>query len=174
MFFHLHGFSRYNHIMANYKRIYADGYSYFITVTTHRRNPILIDTIDLLRESFRASKNVFDYRIDAIVIMPDHFHMIITPHESAIYPKIIGYIKAYFSKHCDPKYYADAHQSNSRSRSRYKPVWQKRYFEHTIRNEKDWNEKITYMQNNPVKHGLVASINDWPYSSFFTKKSSSA
>ena len=75
--------------MANYKRIFMDGYSYFITVITHERNPILIENIDLLRESFSVSKIKYRYRIDAIVIMPDHFHMIITPQNAEEYPHII-------------------------------------------------------------------------------------
>lgn len=152
--------------MANYKRIFADGYSYFITITTHRRNPILIENIELLRESFRQSKRKFNYKIDAIVIMPDHLHMVITPAICMQYPKIIGYIKAYFSRHCNEKYYIEQIQSYSRYVKRHKAVWQKRYYEHTIRDEKDMLEKITYMQNNPVKHGLVDNIKDWQYSSF--------
>ena len=152
--------------MAKYKRIFADGYSYFITITTHRRNPILIENIELLRESFRESKKKFNYNIDAIVIMPDHLHMVITPANCMEYPKIIGYIKAYFSRHCDEKYYIEHTQSYSRYVNRHKAVWQKRYYEHTIRGEKDMLEKITYMQKNPVKHGLVDNIRDWEYSSF--------
>jgi len=152
--------------MANYKRIYASGYSYYITIVTHRRNPILLENLELLRASFKASKQIFDYEIDAIVIMPDHLHMIITPAISDQYPKIIGYIKAYFSKHCDPKYFANQSQSHSRDKRRHKPIWQKRFFEHTIRNEKDWQEKIVYMQNNPVKHGWAEDVRGWEYSSF--------
>jgi len=152
--------------MANYRRIFEDGYSYYITMVTHRRKPILVENIALLRESFRQSKKVFDYRIDEIIVLPDHVHMIITPAVSVEYPKIIGYIKAYFSRHCDEKYFAEETQSFSRYQRRHKPIWQKRYYEHTIRNEKDMREKINYMQNNPVKHGLAETIEDWKYSSF--------
>jgi len=114
--------------MAKYKRIFADGYSYFITMTTHRRHPILIENIELLRESFRQSKRKFNYKIDAIVIMPDHLHMVITPDICREYPKIIGYIKAYFSRHCDERYYREQTQSYSRYAKRHKAVWQKRYY----------------------------------------------
>jgi len=92
--------------------------------------------------------------------------MVITPAICMEYPKIIGYIKAYFSRHCHERYYSEQIQSYSRYVKRYKAVWQKRYYEHTIRDEKDMLKKITYMQNNPVKHGLVDNIKDWPYSSF--------
>jgi len=152
--------------MANYKRIFMDGYSYYITMVTHERNPILIENIDLLRESFRISKTVYRYRIDAIVVMPDHVHMIITPRNVEEYPHIIRTVKQYFSKHCPQSYYKHLYQSWSRNKKGYLPVWQKRYYEHTIRNEKDMFEKIQYMYHNPVKHGYVDEPNQWRYSSF--------
>ncbi len=151
--------------MPNYRRIFEDGYSYYLTIVTHRRNPILIDNITLLRQSFVQSKKRFDYRIDAIVILPEHIHMVITPKKATDYPKIVGAIKAYFSR-----YYAgqdkDEEQSISRYKKRHKAVWQKKYYEHTIRDEKDWHETMTYMKHNPVKHGLVDDVNNWMYSSF--------
>ena len=152
--------------MANYRRIFLDGYSYYLTVVTHQRNPILIENIELLRESFWASRTRYDYTIDAIVILPDHFHMIITPKFAKEYPSIIKTIKQHFSKHCDPEFYADTEQSASRTKEGYRPVWQKKYYEHTIRNEKDLQEKLQYMYHNPVKHGWVEKCDEWRYSSF--------
>jgi putative transposase len=152
--------------MSNYKRIFMDGYSYFITVVTHERNPILIKNIDLLRESFLVSKQKYLYNIDAIVILPDHFHMIITPKHADEYPHIIRTIKQHFSKHCLAVDYAHLSQSSSREKKGYSLIWQKRFYEHTIRNEKDLIEKMQYIQNNPVKHGYIAEVNRWEYSSF--------
>jgi len=152
--------------MANYRRIFLDGYSYYLTIVTHRRNPILIDNIQLLRQAFAHSKEKFEYHIDAIVILPDHFHMIITPRYAADYPAIISAIKRYFSKHCDPKYYDHLKQSASRQSRGMKPIWQKRFYEHTIRNEKDWHEKLQYIRNNPVKHLYVDKPSQWQYGSF--------
>ncbi len=152
--------------MANYRRVFADGYSYFLTVVTHQRNPILIDNIALLRESFTASKARYDFKIDAIVVLPDHFHVVITPKISTEYPGIIRSIKYHFSKNCRPKYYEHLNQSASRAKRGNKPVWQKRYFEHTIRNEKDWTMTMEYMYHNPVKHGYAVSVREWAYSSF--------
>jgi len=151
--------------MPNYRRIFEDGYSYYLTIVTHRRNPILIDNITLLRQSFAQSKKRFDYRIDAIVILPEHIHMVITPKKATDYPKIVGAIKAYFSRYypCQDR---EVEQSNSRYKKRHKAVWQKKYYEHTIRNEKDWHETMMYMKHNPVKHGLVDDVNNWEYSSF--------
>ncbi|ADV45883.1 REP-associated tyrosine transposase [Nitratifractor salsuginis] len=127
--------------MANYRRVFLDGYSYYLTIVTYRRNPILIDNLSLLRCAFAYSKECFDYRIDAIVILPDHFHMIITSKRADEYPAIISTIKRYFSQYCDPKHYVHMAQSASRYRRRLKPIWQKRFFEHTIRNEKDFLKK---------------------------------
>ncbi|MBN2826306.1 MAG: transposase [Campylobacterales bacterium] len=150
--------------MANYKRVFLDGYSYFITIVTHLRQPILIEQIELLRESFKESKRYFHYRIDAIVILPDHLHMIITPQNANEYPNIIKAIKYNFTK----RYKSDNSipQSSSRLKDRMQPIWQKRYYEHTIRDEQDWNEKMEYIKDNPIKHGLVDIWHDWEYSSF--------
>jgi putative transposase len=155
--------------MPNYRRIFEDGYSYYLTIVTHRRNPILIDNITLLRQSFVQSKKRFSYRIDAIVILPDHIHMVITPKKSTDYPKIIGAIKACFSRYYEGED-KNVEQSNSRYKKRYKAVWQKKYYEHTIRNEKDWYETMKYIKHNPTKHGLVDDINNWEYSSFFERR----
>ena len=67
--------------MADYKRLFLDGYSYYLTIVTHKRMPLLIEHIEALRESFRESKQHYSYTINAIVILPDHLHMIITPDD---------------------------------------------------------------------------------------------
>ena len=124
--------------MSNYKRIFLNGYSYYLTIVTHQRNPILLENIGLLRESFRVSKRKYSYTINDIMILPDHIHMIITPEISTQYPQIIRAIKYHFSKHLDERYYVHLKQSSSRTKRGSKPIWQKRYYEHTIRNEKDY------------------------------------
>ena len=155
-----------------YKRLFLEGYDYFITVVTYDRNPILTDNIPLLRESFKYAKGKFDFNIDAIVILPDHFHMIIKPDIPEEYPKIIGVIKSHFSKNCDPEFYSHLMQTQSRVNQNYKPVWQKRFYEHTIRDEKDYKTRLDYIHFNPVKHKYVCAANLWEYSSFkkFVKK----
>jgi putative transposase len=153
--------------MANYKRIFLDGYRYYITIVTYERNPILLANIALLRESFRYAKSLFEFDINEIVIMPDHLHMIIDVKIAREYPKIISIFKRYFSKHCDPKYYQHVKQSKSREVAGYKPLWQKRFYEHTIRDEKDYLEKVEYIRSNPVKHGYVENIHDWKFGSLY-------
>ena len=150
--------------MAQYKRIFLAGYSYYFTIVTYKRNPILIENIELLRDSFRESKQYFKYSIDAIVVLPDHIHMIITPQVAEEYPRIIKSIKYYFSKHY--KFEDEIGQSVSRYKRKYKPIWQKRFYEHTIRDEKDYFRCIEYIKNNPIKHNYVEDTKEWKYSSF--------
>ena len=149
--------------MAQYKRIFLEGHSYYLTIVTHGRNPILVDNIELLRESFRESKRYFKYTIDAIVVLPDHIHMIITPQIAEDYSRIVKSIKYHFSKQC--KLEEELEQSASRYRRKYRPIWQKRFYEHTIRDEKDYQIKLQYIYNNPVKHGLTDNIYNWKYGS---------
>jgi len=92
--------------------------------------------------------------------------MIITPQKAEDYPHIVRTIKTYFSRHLDPKQYQHLFQSQSQIDNRYKPVWQRRYYEHTIRDEKDFNRRMDYIHYNPVKHGYVKRANDWSFSSF--------
>ena len=147
--------------MSNYKRLFLEGHSYYLTIVTHNRNPILIDNIEALRESFCESKMYYRYSIDAIVILPDHLHMIITPKQANDYPKIIRAIKYNFST----KVMLEVEQSMARHKKGMNPVWQKRYYEHTIRDEKDYLRCLEYIQNNPVKHKLVKNSKEWKYKS---------
>jgi len=157
----------YDDIM-NYRRIYADGYSYFLTMVTHGRKPLLVDNIELLRYVFKLSKKKYAYRIDAIVVLPDHLHMIITPKISTEYSQIISSIKRSFVYGLDAqiKEEAKAEISASKYRRSHAGIWQERFYEHTIRDEKDWLEKMEYIHYNPLKHKLVEDIKDWKYTSF--------
>jgi len=154
--------------MSNYKRIYLQNHSYYLTVVTQNRRPILIDNIELLRDSFRRSKKRYDYAIDAIVILPDHIHMIITPKNPKDYSKIIALIKRSFTYGLDMKTKEESkiNLSASSYRRNLSGVWQKRFYEHTIRDEKDYVKILDYIKINPIKHGLVDNIDDWKYSSF--------
>jgi putative transposase len=157
-----------------YRRIFLDGYSYFITLVTYRRTPLLIKNIDLLRQAFRLSKEKYNYSIDAIVVLPDHLHMILTPEKAAEYPKIITHIKRSFVYALDlqTKTIAKIKVTTSKYNRKHSGIWQDRYYEHTIRNEKDYGIKLDYIHYNPVKHGLAEYAAEWRYSSFekFVKK----
>jgi putative transposase len=154
--------------MSNYKRLYLQNYSYYLTVVTQNRQPILINNIELLRDSFRRSKRKYNYEINAIVILPDHIHMILTPKNPKDYSKIIAHIKRSFSYGLDrqTKENSKFNLSASSYRRNLSGIWQKRFYEHTIRDEDDYNKIINYIYTNPIKHGLVQNIKDWKYSSF--------
>ena len=154
-----------------YKRIFADGYSYYLTIVTHGRKAILIDNIDLLRYVFKLSKQKYDYRIDAIVILPDHIHMVITPKIAKEYSKIVSYIKKGFVYGLNKQLKEEAKSeiSHAKYHRGHAGIWQERFYEHTIRDEKDWLEIMKYIKNNPVKHNYVEDIKDWKYSSFYRK-----
>jgi len=149
-----------------YKRMFINDYCYYFAIVTYNRNKILIDNIELLRKSFRFAQGKFHFKIDAIVVLPDHLHMLLSFDDVSDYPKIISTIKRYFTQHCSCAYYEKNLQSQSRTSQRYKPVWQKRFYEHAIKNQKDYNNTLAYMQNNPVKHAYVETSSQWKYLSF--------
>jgi len=154
--------------MSNYRRVFQDGHSYFITIVTYRRQPILIEEIELLRKSFGLSKKRYTYTIDGIIVLPDHLHMIITPKNANEYPKIISHIKRSFVYGLNKEFKESAKLMLSRSPydRKLSGIWQKRFYEHTIRDEKDWLEKMEYIKCNAAKHDLAAEWQDWKYSSF--------
>ena len=139
-----------------------------MTLVTYGRKPLLIDNINLLRYAFRLSKNRYEYSIDAIVVFPDHLHMIITPKIATEYSLIVSAIKRSFVYGLDMKLKEEAKVeiSNSKYNRSHAGIWKERFYEHTIRDEKDWVEKMDYIKYNPLKHELVENIEDWEHSSF--------
>ena len=142
----------------NYKRVFIPNSCIFITVVTYKRKNILTDNIEYLRQAFCEAKTKYNFDIVAIVINPNHFHMIIRPENISEYPKIIGIIKKTFTKISGLK--------TEQNKNRESDVWQRRYWEHSIIDENDLNKHIDYIHYNPVKHGYVKSAKDWKYSSF--------
>lgn len=157
--------------MPNYRRLFVENSYVFITVVIEMRKPILIDNIELLRESFKEAKNVYDFKILASVVLPEHIHLIIIPVNIKEYPKIIRAIKYNFSRKIKvggmaiPPYYDEKGRAGLLS-CRHKNTWQRGYWEHTIRDEQDLNNHLDYIHYNPVKHGYVKSVKDWEFSSF--------
>ena len=142
----------------NYKRVFEKNSYIFITFVTHRRKNILIDNIECLRSAFASAKEKYDFEIFAIVIMPNHIHMIIRPKEIKDYPKIVAAIKISFTKNSKIEY--------TTKRNRESNIWQRRYWEHTIRDENDLYKHLDYIHYNPIKHDYVKKAKDWKYSSF--------
>jgi putative transposase len=105
------------------------------------------------------------FTIDAFVVLPDHLHCIWTmPHGDKDFSTRWRLIKNYFTRRCDTRY-KDL-PSRSRKDKKEQAVWQRRFWEPLIRDEKDFISHVKYIHYNPVKHGLVTAPKDWEYSSF--------
>ncbi len=145
--------------MSNFKRYYQDNNIVFITIVTYNRQPILVDNIDLLRNSLKSVK--YNYKIIAGIVMPDHIHILIQTDKTNNYSKIIASFKANFSKHLP----LNKNQTNSQLVRREKGIWQRKYYDHIIRDENDFNKHLDYIHYNPMKH-LNIYPKDWEFSSF--------
>jgi putative transposase len=150
--------------MPNYRRNRVEGGTYFFTITLQNRaSQILIENIDLLRESVRKVKQKYPFHIDAWVVLPDHIHAIWTlPEGDDDYSGRWREIKKYFVKHLPVTEYRSTVNIARGERA----IWAKRFWEHTIRDDIDYANHMDYVFINPVKHGLVGRVIDWPYSSF--------
>ena len=149
-----------------YQRVFEQNRYIFLTIVTSKRRHILINNVELIKASFKKAKQFYSFEIFGIVILPDHFHMIIKPEIIENYPKIIKLIKTNFSKNIDIETINNYKVSTSRQQKKEKDIWQRRYWEHTIRDENDLYNHLDYIHYNPVKHNLVKAAKDWKYSSF--------
>ena len=149
-----------------YKRLFLENTYVFLTVVTSKRRHILIDNVELLRKSFKNAKRFHSFEIFGIVILPEHFHIIIKPNSIENYPKIIHLIKTYFSKNIDITKIKNYQTSVSREKKQEKDIWQRRYWEHTIKDESDLGNHRDDIHFNPVKHGYAKAVKDGEYSSF--------
>lgn len=147
-----------------YRRNYVEGGTYFFTVNLlERGKTLLIDHIEELREAVRFVKRRRPFTIDAWVVLPDHLHAVWTmPEDDADYSSRWREIKKRFSKSL-PK---TERLSCVRKQKGERCIWQRRFWEHTIRNKKDYQHHLDYVHYNPLKHKLVKRVVDWPYSSF--------
>jgi putative transposase len=151
--------------MTDYRRFYIPGATWFFTVNLAQRkhNHLLVEQINLLRQSFRYVKQRKPFEINAIVVLPDHLHCILTmPSDDVDYSVRWGLLKAHFSR-AMPE---GERISNSRQQRRERGIWQRRFWAHLITSQDDMNNHIDYIHWNPVKHGYVNQVSDWKYSSF--------
>jgi putative transposase len=153
--------------MRRYLRC-RDGSLYFFTVVTHERRPIL--TTELGRRGLRLALLTVGrrhpFRIIAICLLPDHLHVVMElPRDDTDYSTRWRLIKSEFTR----LWCAEANEGSvnaSRIRQGERGVWQRRFYEHTCRDEEDLWRCIEYVHVNPLKHGLVQRVIDWPWSSF--------
>jgi putative transposase len=139
--------------------------SYFFTVNLLERwpNDLLTRHIDLLRQAVRSVCAQYPVRIDAWVVLPDHMHCVWTlPSGDADFTLRWRLIKAAFSKQL-PKV---ERRSKVRAARGERAIWQRRFWEHTLRDERDYAAHVDYVHFNPVKHGHARAVKEWPYSTF--------
>jgi len=151
--------------MTAYRRVRIAGATWFFTVNLAERrdNHLLINNIDLLRQAFRKIKKDHPFDIDAMVVLPDHLHCIwILPPGDADYKTRWALIKAGFSRGIP----SGERRSRSRMQRGERGIWQRRFWEHLIRDDRDYARHVDYIHWNPVKHGWVDQVRDWPHSSF--------
>ena len=150
--------------MTTYRRNFISGGCFFFTVNlADRRLYLLTEHIDELRNAFRKVRRQHPFTIDAMVVLPDHLHAVWTlPEGDANFATRWRLIKSAFSRNL----VTSERISKSRAAKGERGIWQRRYWEHTIRDQNDFTRHIDYIHINPVKHGLVPRVRDWPYSSF--------
>jgi putative transposase len=150
--------------MSNYRRNRVAGGTYFFTVNLlERKKTLLVDHIDELRCAITKTRNHKPFHIDGWVILPDHMHCIWTlPKGDDDYSGRWRAIKTTFSKSISKKEY----QSKTRIGRNERGIWQRRFWEHTIRDEVDYQNHMDYLHFNPVKHGMVNTVQEWEYSTF--------
>lgn len=155
--------------MSNYRRANTQGACYFFTVVTFRRQPILCDEAVrvALREAINSVREKKPFTIDAWVLLPDHLHCIWTlPEGDADFSSRWGLIKRQVSIQCREHYRRADWLNVSKRKHRESTLWQRRFWEHQIRDESDFNRHVDYLHYNPVKHGYCQQVGDWPYSTF--------
>jgi putative transposase len=155
--------------MSDYRRAYSPGGTFFFTVVTHDRQPILCgtDARNHLRSVMRECQQTWPFEVQALVLLPEHLHTIWTlPEEDSDFSRRWGWIKKTFTQRWLASGHAAADVSESKARRRRRGVWQVRFWEHQIRDEQDMKAHFDYIHYNPVRHGLATCPHQWPYSTF--------
>jgi putative transposase len=149
--------------MVRYRRNLVAGGTFFLTATLmDRTSSTLTNYIALLRSAFRFTRREHPFTVDAVVVLPDHLHIIMTlPSRDADLPIRLSLIKRRFTVAVARSGVKVARHPNGEL-----ALWQRRYWEHTIRDDADFERHVDYVHFNPVKHGHVTRVLDWPYSSF--------
>ena len=153
--------------MTEYRRAHIPGATWFFTVNLGERKPgqnrLLIENIDALRASFADVRCRHPFRVEAVVVLPDHLHCLWTlPPDDTDFSTRWNLIKGQFSRGLAK----GERISESRKARRERGIWQRRFWEHLVRDQDDFNRHADYIHWNPVKHGWVDRVIDWPFSSF--------
>jgi putative transposase len=150
--------------MTRYRRAKVEGGVFFFTVAlADRSSDLLVREVDQLRQVYASVQNRYPFETIAICVLPDHLHAIWSlPQGDTDFALRWSQIKSGFSR----EQTANALRSSSKIAKREKGIWQRRYWEHAIRDDRDLQRHVDYIHYNPVKHGYVPKVCDWPHSSF--------
>lgn len=155
--------------MPNYRRNRVPSGAYFLTFCTYARRNILTTDLgrDCLRESFEEVRDSMAFTLVAMVLLPDHIHLIlILPSGDDNFSTRIKRIKHGFSRRWLDGGGTEATVTAAQKRKGLRGVWQPRFWEHTVRDDEDMERCVDYIHWNPRKHELATRIADWPYSTF--------
>jgi putative transposase len=156
-------------MMPDYRRWYVPGGTYFFTMVTYGRRPILCSDISrkYLHQAIEIIRTKRPFELFAVVLLPDHLHTVWTlPPSDADYPTRIKRIKEEFTRAYLTSGGIELPPTVSRLRQGERGVWQRRYWEHSVRDEEDLKMCVDYVHWNPKKHGHAVNIRDWQWSSF--------
>lgn len=155
--------------MSRYRRSYLPGGVFFLTLVTYHRFPLFseVENVSLLRKAIAKMRTEKPFEITAAVISPDHLHFIWSlPPNDSNYSQRVSRLKVLFTRSLQRKKSLSVDISASRRKHRESNIWQRRFWEHTIRDDNDLHKHLDYIHYNPVKHGLVSCPHLWEYSSF--------
>lgn len=155
--------------MPNYRRWKVEGGVYFFTLVTQERQALfqMGESRARLRRAIAAVRALRAFVLDAIVLLPDHLHMIMRlPPGDLDFSRRLGAIKYAFTRSHLAGGGTEARVGDGASRHRHRGVWQRRFYEHLIRDSRDFQRHVDYIHINPVKHEYVARPIDWPWSTF--------
>ena len=155
--------------MPDYRRAHVPGGTYFFTVDTYRRQTFLtdVDVRSALREAIGTLRLTHPFVIEVWVLLPDHMHALWTlPPGDEGFSYRWRVIKRMVTQRCQTRLNRPEWMNARRRKRNQSTLWQHRFWEHLIRDEADFNRHIDYIHWNPVKHGYVAQVSHWPYSSF--------
>jgi REP-associated tyrosine transposase len=147
--------------MSRYRRAYVEGGVFFFTVTlADRSSDVLVRHINRLRRIYMSVQERHPFETIAICVLPDHLHAIWSlPPGDANFSLRWSLIKSGFSRGLP----GDMQRSSSKIARRERGIWQRRYWEHAIRDDADLERHVSYIHFNPVKHGYVPQVGDWPH-----------
>lgn len=155
--------------MPEYRRFSIPGGTYFFTVVAFSRLPIFAsaEARNLLHSAWITERKKHPFQVDAVCLLPEHIHCIwALPEGDSDYSMRWKEIKRNFTREYLNQIRSGGIRNSSREKRGEAAIWQRRFWEHALRDKQDFNRHLDFIHYNPVKHGLVKRVQDWPWSSF--------